>query len=84
MGVPSHYLRAFAAMAGTDVIDWAVATLGVSDAPELGRLAEEAEPGAGGLSVLPYFSPAGERARSSTPAPGGPRSASRSSAAGPT
>jgi erythritol kinase len=62
MGVPKRYLRAFAAMAGTDVIDWAVATLGVSDAPELGRLAQEAEPGAGGLSVLPYFSPAGERA----------------------
>jgi erythritol kinase (D-erythritol 1-phosphate-forming) len=62
MGVPNHFLRAFAAMAGTDVIDWAVATLGVSDAPELGRLAEEAQPGAGGLSVLPYFSPAGERA----------------------
>jgi erythritol kinase (D-erythritol 1-phosphate-forming) len=62
MGVPERYLRAFAAMAGTDVIDWAVATLGLSDAPELGKLAEQAQPGAGGLWVLPYFSPAGERA----------------------
>jgi erythritol kinase (D-erythritol 1-phosphate-forming) len=62
MGVPDRYLRAFAAMAGTDVIDWAVATLGLSDAPELGKVAEESEPGAHGLAVLPYLSPAGERA----------------------
>jgi erythritol kinase len=62
MGVPGRYLRAFAAMAGTDVIDWAVATLGLSDAPELGKLAADAQMGARKLAVLPYFSPAGERA----------------------
>jgi xylulokinase len=62
MGVPDRYLRVFAAMAGTDVIDWAVGILGVSDARELGELAEQADPGARGLSVLPYLSPAGERA----------------------
>ncbi len=62
MGVPDRYLRVFAAMAGTDVIDWAVAILGLSDAPELGELAERSAPGAGGLMVLPYLSPAGERA----------------------
>jgi erythritol kinase len=62
MGAPDRYLRAFAAMSGTDVIDWTVATLGVSDAPELGRLAEEADPAAGDLVLHPYLSPAGERA----------------------
>ncbi len=36
--------------------------LGVSDAPELGELAEQADPGAGDLVILPYLSPAGERA----------------------
>jgi erythritol kinase (D-erythritol 1-phosphate-forming) len=62
MGVPDRYLRVFAAMAGTDVIDWVVAMLGLSDAQELGELAQRADAGARGLSVLPYLSPAGERA----------------------
>lgn len=62
MGVPDRYLRVFAAMAGTDVIDWAVGILGASDAPELAKLAERADPGAGNLAILPYLSPAGERA----------------------
>jgi erythritol kinase (D-erythritol 1-phosphate-forming) len=68
MGVPDRYLRVFAAMAGTDVIDWAVATLGLSDAPELGELAARAEPGAAGLVVLPHPF-AGRRARA-VPRPG--------------
>jgi erythritol kinase len=62
MGVPDRYLRVFAAMSGTDVIDWAAAMMGLSEAAELGELAERAQPGANGLTILPYLSPAGERA----------------------
>jgi erythritol kinase (D-erythritol 1-phosphate-forming) len=60
-GPPGLYLRAFPTLAGSEVIDWAVRQLGLSEAPELSRLAANVAPGAGGLCLLPYFSPAGER-----------------------
>jgi erythritol kinase (D-erythritol 1-phosphate-forming) len=55
-------LRAFPTLAGTEVLDWASALLGLDHPRDLATLAEQAEPGAGGLLFLPYLSPAGERA----------------------
>ena len=55
-------LRAFPTLAGTGVIDWAAGLLGVTDAAGLCALAGAAPAGADGLLVLPYLSPAGERA----------------------
>lgn len=55
-------VRAFPTLAGTGVIEWMRALLGLADAAELTTLAGEAEPGASGVRVWPYFSPAGERA----------------------
>ncbi|WP_267245137.1 FGGY-family carbohydrate kinase [Streptomyces sp. PR69] len=55
-------LRAFPTLAGTEVIAWAVCTLGLSTPAELGELAVQSPPGARGLVFLPYLSPAGERA----------------------
>ncbi|MCT2581770.1 FGGY-family carbohydrate kinase [Actinophytocola gossypii] len=55
-------LRAFPTLAGTEVLDWASTMLGLAHARDLATLAEQAEPGAGGLVFLPYLSPAGERA----------------------
>jgi xylulokinase len=60
-GPPGLYLRAFPTLAGSEVIDWAVRQLGLSEAPDLIRLAANVAPGAEGLCLLPYFSPAGER-----------------------
>jgi sugar (pentulose or hexulose) kinase len=62
MGVGSRYLRAYPTLAGTEVIDWTVRLLGLSDPAALGALADRAPAGAGGLVFLPYLSPAGERA----------------------
>lgn len=61
-GVPGLWLRAFPTLAGTGVLDWLVDLLGVSSHDEITRLASQAPPGADGLRVLPYLSPAGERA----------------------
>lgn len=55
-------LRAFPTLAGTEVLDWAAAMLGLEHPRELAALAERARPGSGGLVFLPYLSPAGERA----------------------
>ncbi|UGY94431.1 FGGY-family carbohydrate kinase [Streptomyces gobiensis] len=55
-------LRAFPTLAGTEVLSWAAATLGLDGPPELAELAFTAEPGARGMAFLPYLSPAGERA----------------------
>ncbi|ARP73738.1 carbohydrate kinase [Streptomyces pluripotens] len=55
-------LRAFPTLAGTEVITWAVRTLGLDTPAELGELAVQSPPGARGLVFLPYLSPAGERA----------------------
>ena len=60
-GPPGLYLRAFPTLAGAEVIHWAVNQLGLSGPAELSRLAAGVAPGADGLRLLPYFSPAGER-----------------------
>lgn len=61
-GAPGPLMRAYPTLAGTGVLDWLVALLGLRDHDELSALAARAEPGADGLRVLPYLSPAGERA----------------------
>ncbi|GAB3472627.1 FGGY family carbohydrate kinase [Actinophytocola sediminis] len=58
----SDVLRAFPTLAGTEVLDWAAALLGLDHARDLTALADQASPGANGLVFLPYLSPAGERA----------------------
>src|SRR5215213_8269335 len=62
LGLPGKYLRAFPTFAGGEVIQWACQLLGLNHPALLGDLAARARPGAGGLTLLPYFSPAGERA----------------------
>ncbi|MCH0564130.1 FGGY-family carbohydrate kinase [Streptomyces sp. MUM 2J] len=62
VGSPGRTLRAFPTLAGTEVIAWAVQTLGLGTPAELGELAVQSPPGARGLVFLPYLSPAGERA----------------------
>ncbi len=57
-----NVLRAFPTLAGAEVLAWAVKLLGLEHPRVLSVLAEESEPGARGLSLLPYLSPAGERA----------------------
>jgi xylulokinase len=54
-------LRAFPTLGGCETIDWMAALLGL-DAPGFAALAAAAPPGANGLVLLPYMSPAGERA----------------------
>jgi xylulokinase len=61
LGVPGRYLRAFPTLAGTEVIQWACRMLGLTEPAELSELATGADVGAGGLTFLPYLSPAGER-----------------------
>ncbi|WP_199550996.1 FGGY-family carbohydrate kinase [Streptomyces sp. N35] len=55
-------LRAFPTLNGAEVLVWASQLLDLDGPPKLGKLAFKAEPGAKGLSFLPYLSPAGERA----------------------
>lgn len=62
LGLPGRYLHAFPTLAGTGVLDWACAVLGLGSARELVELADGVAPGADGLVFLPYLSPAGERA----------------------
>jgi len=54
-------LRAFPTLGGCETIGWMAALLGL-DAPGFDALAASAPPGAHGLLLLPYMSPAGERA----------------------
>jgi xylulokinase len=61
-GVPGLLMRSFPTLAGTGVIDWLVDLLGLPGPAELSGLAATAPVGADGLRVLPYLSPAGERA----------------------
>ncbi|WP_253194559.1 FGGY-family carbohydrate kinase [Streptomyces sp. MP131-18] len=61
-GVPGLLMRAFPTLAGTGVLDWTVGLLGLRDHDQLSALAAAVPPGAAGLRVLPYLSPAGERA----------------------
>ncbi|MFC9744561.1 FGGY family carbohydrate kinase [Streptomyces niveus] len=58
---PGHWLRAMPAMVGTAALDWVLATTGTGHA-EVDALLDSVEPGAGGVKVLPYFAPSGERA----------------------
>lgn len=61
-GAGGTYLRSLAAMAGVEVIGWAMRLLGLDHPERLSELAAAAPPGAGGLLLHPYLSPAGERA----------------------
>lgn len=61
-GAGKPVVRAFPTLAGTGVLEWMRRLLGVSSAADVTELALESEPGAHGVRVLPYFSPAGERA----------------------
>lgn len=57
-----RYLRAIPTLAGTGVLDWLARLLGHSDVPSLLALADDVPPGARGVTLWPYLSPAGERA----------------------
>lgn len=70
-GVPGLLMRSFPTLAGTGVLDWLVDLLGLTDHTALTELAAQAPPGADGLRVLPYLSPAGERAPFLDPAASG-------------
>lgn len=59
-GIP--VVRAFPTLAGTGVVDWAVSVLGLEGPAELTELAAQSPPGAHGVRIWPYLSPAGERA----------------------
>jgi erythritol kinase (D-erythritol 1-phosphate-forming) len=58
---PGRWLRAMPAMVGTAALDWVLAMIGETHANVDAMLAES-PPGARGVTCLPYFSPAGERA----------------------
>lgn len=65
-GVPDRWLRSYATLCGTEAIDWTCRLLGLADAGSLSDLAASAAPygsvpGRTPL-LLPYLSPAGERA----------------------
>ncbi len=62
LGADDRVLRAFPTLAGCQVLDWTVDLLGLQGPPELVGLAARAPAGAAGLALLPYLSPAGERA----------------------
>lgn len=70
-GTPGLLMRSFPTLAGTGVVDWLVDLLGLTDHAEVTALADSAPPGADGLRVLPYLSPAGERAPFLDPAASG-------------
>lgn len=59
-GYPDRWLLAYATLAGTGVLEWARALLGLGSAADLVALAGTAGPHL--PLVLPYLSPAGERA----------------------
>jgi len=70
-GTPGLLMRSFPTLAGTGVVDWLVDLLGLTDHDQVTELASQAPPGADGLRVLPYLSPAGERAPFLDPAASG-------------
>ena len=61
MPEPDRWGRVMAAMVGTPVLEWALTMVG-ADRTELDALLSASEPGANGVSALPFLSPAGERA----------------------
>lgn len=60
------WIRAMPAMVGTAALDWVLALVGARHA-RLDELLAASSPGAGGVRVLPYLSPAGERAPFAAP-----------------
>jgi erythritol kinase (D-erythritol 1-phosphate-forming) len=56
------YLRALPTLTGTSALTWARDSLQYSTVDEVGLAAATSKPGAGGVTLLPYFSGAGERA----------------------
>jgi erythritol kinase len=58
---PDRYLRALPAMVGTACLDWACTLLGIG-LDEVDPLLAQSEPGAHGVTALPFFAPGGERA----------------------
>lgn len=61
MGQEGRWLVAYATLAGTEILDWMADLLGIAGAPGLTALAETATSRDLPL-LLPYLSPAGERA----------------------
>ena len=61
-GVPDRWVVAEPALAGTGVLEWAAALLGLDGAAALSDLAGRADPGADRPLLLPYVAPGGERA----------------------
>lgn len=61
-GLPERDVRVLPTLAGVGVLGWMSDLLGVGGPAGLTELAEKAEAGCGGLVVLPYLSPSGERA----------------------
>lgn len=59
--LPGRWLRALPAMVGTASLDWVLDTVGLPHAA-VGAALRATIPGAGGVEVLPYFAPSGERA----------------------
>lgn len=60
--MPDRWMLAYATLAGTEVVEWTSRSLGASGPSELTELTRDSEPGSRGLLLLPYLSPAGERA----------------------
>lgn len=60
-GTPGRWLRAMPAMVGSAALDWVLGLVGQQHAT-LDALLADSPIGARGLTCLPYFSPAGERA----------------------
>lgn len=60
--VERSWLRLFGTLSGTDSLNWAAQNYGLGSAVDYFAAAQQSPPGSNGLHVLPYFSPAGERA----------------------
>lgn len=67
-GEPGRRLLAHATLAGTEVLDWWARVLGLASAADVTGLAGTAEPRPDAPMLLPYLSPAGERAPFRDPA----------------
>jgi sugar (pentulose or hexulose) kinase len=66
-GQPERWLRALPAMVGTASVDWLLDILGMRH-DQLSEAIGASGPGAGGVEVLPYLAPSGERAPFVNPA----------------
>ena len=58
---PGRWLRALAAMVGTASLDWVLDLVGLRH-DAVGAVLRDTSAGAGGVEVLPYLAPSGERA----------------------